>query len=311
MNGRLTAPWRLLRRAMGSMMDTTGTRDAAQVAYYLVMSFPAGLLLLVWAFSTVLNDDSVREPIVDAIVGWIPIPNPSDRRQIEALLDDVAAGAGSLGWIGVVALLYSASGAIGGIRHAVNEAWERREERPFVPAKARDAGLTLLAAPLVIVAFGLALSGALASSIGDRPWLAAVAQFAVTRVLPLALLFALLTGLFRVLPESPRASLRRAWPGALAAVVGIVLVRLGTEAYFSLFGDAKAIYGTMGALLAVVFSAYLVALALIFGAHVSAAAGRPEEVEALPGGGALDTLRGLFVRRTRSSPSMPPRADAS
>jgi membrane protein len=309
--GRLTAPWRVLRRAVGSMIDTAGTRDAAQVAYYLVMSFPAGLLLLVWAFSTVLNDDSVREPIVDAIVGWIPIPDPSDRRQIEALLDDVAAGAGSLGWIGVVALLYSASGAIGGIRHAVNEAWERREERPFVPAKARDAGVTLLAAPLVIVAFGLALSGALASSIGDRPWLAAVAQFAVTRVLPLALLFALLTGLFRVLPESPRASLRRAWPGALAAVAGIVLVRLGTEAYFSLFGDAKAIYGTMGALLAVVFSAYLVALALIFGAHVSAAAGRPEEVGALPGGGVLDTLRGLFVRQTRSPPPMPPRSDAS
>jgi hypothetical protein len=59
-----------------------------------------------------------------------------------------------------------------------------------------------------------------------------------------------------VLPESPRASLRRAWPGALAAVAGIVLVRLATVAYFSLFGDARAIYGTMGALLAVVFSAY-------------------------------------------------------
>jgi membrane protein len=306
---RLTASLRLLRRAVHSMMDTAGTRDAAQVAYYLVMSFPAGLLLLVWAFSTVLNDDSVREPIVDAIVGWLPIADPGDRRQVEALLDDVAAGAGSLGWIGVVALLYSASGAIGGIRHAVNEAWERREERPFIPAKARDAGLTLLAAPLVAVAFGLTLSGALASSIGDRPWLAAVAQFAVTRVLPLALLFALLTGLYRLLPESPRSSLRRAWPGALAAVAGIVLVRLATVTYFSLFGDARAIYGTMGALLAVVFSAYLVALALIFGAHVSAAAGRPEELGARPGGGISETLRGMFVRRGEASP--PPRSDGS
>jgi uncharacterized BrkB/YihY/UPF0761 family membrane protein len=81
-NGRLTAPLHLLRRAAGSMIDTAGARDAAQVAYYLVMSFPAGLLLLVWTFSTVLNDDSVREPIVDAIVGWIPIADPGDRRQI-------------------------------------------------------------------------------------------------------------------------------------------------------------------------------------------------------------------------------------
>ena len=303
MNKPLAAPWRLLRRGVGSLVATAGTRDAAQVAYYLVMSLPAALLLLVWTFSTVLNDDSVREPIVDAIVGWLPIADPGDRRQIEALLDDVAAGAGSLGWLGVVALLYSASGAIGAMRHAVNDAWGCREERPFIPAKARDVGLTLLAAPLVIVAFGLALSGALASSIGDRPWLAAVAQFAVTSVLPVALLFALVLGLFRLLPESPRASLGRAWPGALASVAGLVLVGLATEAYFSLFGDARAIYGTMGALLAVVFSAYLVALALILGAHVSAATGRPEEVEALPGGGILDTLRGLFVRRAQPPPS--------
>jgi membrane protein len=257
---------------------------------------------LVWAFSTVLDDDSVREPIVDAIVAWLPIADPGDRRQVEALLDDVAAGAGTLGWIGVVGLLYSASGAIGAIRHAVNEAWARREERPLIPAKAGDAGLTLVAAPLAIVAAGLTLSGELASSIGDRPWLAAVAQFAVTRLLPLMLLFALLTLLFRVLPESPGANLRRAWPGALAAVAGIVVVQLGTEAYFSVFGDARAIYGTMGALLAVVFSAYLVALALILGAHVSAAAGRPEEEDgALPGGGVLDAFRGLFVRRAESS----------
>ena len=63
------------------------------------------------------------------------------------------------------------------------------------------------------------------------------------------------------------------------------------------------LYGTMGALLAVVFSAYLVALALIFGAHVSAAAGRPEEVGALPGGGISETLRGMFVRRAETRDS--------
>ncbi len=264
------------------------------------MSFPAALLLLVWAFSTVLDDDSVREPIVDAIVGWLPIGDPDDRRQVEALLDDVAAGAGSLGWVAAVALLYSASGAIGAIRHAVNEAWERREQRPYVPAKARDLGLTLLAGPLAIVAFGLTLSGEIASAIGDRPWLAAVAQFAVTTLVPLALLFALLLGLFRVLPESPRASFRRAWPGALAAVVGIVAVQFATAAYFSLFGDARAIYGTMGALLAVIFSAYLVSLALIIGAHISAVAGHEEET-GVPTAGIADTIRGLFVRRSDSS----------
>ncbi|MGH2713936.1 MAG: YihY/virulence factor BrkB family protein, partial [Thermoleophilaceae bacterium] len=236
MTERAASVWRLLRRAGGSMVATAGTRDAAQVAYYLVMSFPAVLLLLVWAFSAVLNDESVREPIVDAIVQALPLGDPSERQEVEQLLDEVAAGAGSLGWLGAVSLLYSASGAIGAMRHAVNDAWGERDTRPFVQAKALDAGLTLVVAPIAIVALGLTLSGELSSAIGDRPWLAAVAQFSATRLLPLALLFALLAGLFLVLPVSHSATMRTAWPGALAAVVGVVAVEAGTELYFSVFG---------------------------------------------------------------------------
>lgn len=297
---RAGSVWKLLRRAGESMVSSAGTRDAAQVAYYLVMSAPALLLLLVWAFSTVLDDESVREPIVDAIVHGLPLADPAERRQVEELLDDVAAGAGSLGWLGLVALLYSASGAIGAIRHAVNDAWGQRDMRPFAQAKALDVGLTLVVGPVAIAALGLTLSGELSSAIGDHPWLAAVAQFSVTRLLPLVLLFALLAGLFRVLPESGTASLRTAWPGALAAVVGILAVETGTELYFDVFGNANAIYGTMGLLLALVFAAYLIAVVVIFGAHVSAAAGRPAEEPDGPGGplgrSIADALRGLFVR---------------
>ena len=110
------------------------------------MSFPATLLLLVWAFSTLLGDDSVRQSIVDAIVQALPLAGTADQRQVERLLDDVAAGAGGLGWIGALALLYSASGAIGALRHAVNQAWGERDTRPYAPAKALDAGLTLMVA---------------------------------------------------------------------------------------------------------------------------------------------------------------------
>ncbi len=301
---RATAIVRVLERSGRSMLDSAGTRDAAQVAYYLVMAFPALLLLLVWGFSTVLQDDSVREEIVDAIMHGLPIADPSDRNQVEQLLDDVAAGAGGLGWLGAVALLYSASGAIGATRHAVNGAWGDRDTRPFAQGKALDAGLTLVVGPVLIIALGLTLSGELSSSIGDRPWLAAVAQFAVTRLLPLALLLAVLAGLFRVLPETRKATWRTAWPGALVSLLAILAIELGAEAYFSVVGDSNAVYGTMGVLLAVVFAAYLIALAVILGAHVSAAVGRPDEEPGGPSAGVgravADALRGLFVRGRRA-----------
>jgi membrane protein len=309
----------LLRRGAESLIQTAGTRDAAQVAYFLVMSFPATLLLLVWCFSAVLGDDSVRESIVDAIVDALPAADAEGRRQVERLLEEVAAGAGSLGWIGAVALLYSASGAIGALRYATNEAWGERDTRPYAQGKALDAGLTLIVAPGLIVGLGLTLSGSLANAIGDHPWLVALAQFGVTELVPILLLFGVLVVLFRVLPAT-RASLRAASFGALAALTGVVLVQLGAGAYFALFGDVNAVYGTLGVLLAVVFSAYLDAIAIVYGAHVAAQAGLLPSAAAIDralkepgipmGRYLLDALRGLFVRvRPSRAGSAPERAD--
>jgi membrane protein len=304
MRRRAAHVWLVQRRSLDSMLQTGGTRDAAQVAFFLVLSFPALLLLVVWAFSTLLGDDSVRESIVDGIVSVLPLEEGAARSDVEQLLDEVAAGAGALGWISVLTLLYSSSGAIGGLRHAINEAWGERETRPFVPAKALDVGLTLVVAPLGIVALGLTLSGSLANTIGDNPWIVAAAQFAVTRVLPFAILFGLLVLLLRVLPEAP-AGLRAAWPGALVALVGALAVRFGLSLWFSVFGDASAVYGTIGALLAVVLSVYFVAIAIVFGAHVSAQVARLPDTAAMDraleqenGGSSLGALvRGLFVRK--------------
>lgn len=296
----------LLRRAAESLIESAGTRDAAQVAYFLVMSFPAALLLLVWGFSAVLGDDSLRESIVDSIVAALPASDESARREIERLLNEVAAGAGGLGWISAVALLYSASGAIGALRYAVNRAWAEDDTRPYAPGKALDAGLTLVAGPMLIVGLGLTLSGSLANAIGDHPWIVAVAQFAVTRMLPAALLLAVLVCLFRVLPAT-RGGLRSAWLGGLVALAGVLLVQVGGKAYFAAFGDVNALYGTLGVLLAIVFSAYLDAIAIVYGAHVAAQASllpsgsaidRALEAETGPSVGRylLDMGRGLFVR---------------
>ena len=298
----------LLRRGAASLVRTAGTREAAQVAFFLVMSFPATLLLLVWLFSGLFDDTSVRETIVDSIIQALPLTDASGRAEVEALLDDVAAGAGSLGWIGAVSLLYSASGAIGALRYAICRAWGEDDTRPYATGKALDAGLTLVAAPMLIVGLGLSISGSLAEAIGDRPWTLAVAQFSVTRLVPLGLLLLVLTILFRVLP-SKGASLRAALVGALVAVAGMVLVQAGTDVYLAAFGPTTAIYGTLGVLLGIVFSAYLDAIAVVLGAHVAAEASRlpsgdsvdraiEQERASGPGAGRYvrDAVRGLFTR---------------
>jgi len=291
---------RILRRGAASFLAAAANRDAAQVAFFLLMSCPALLLLLTWAFSTALRDPSVGDQIVGAIVDVLPLSSASAREQVTALLDQVAAGAGGLGAVGAVALLYSASAAIGGLRHAVNMAFGGRDPRPYVPGKALDVGLTLVVAPTMIVALGLSLSGNLASAIGDRPWINAAVQVAVTDVLPLLLIYAALVLLLWVLPFS-HAPVRTACGGAFIGLVGILLVQAGTQLYYGAFGRVNALYGTLGILLALVFSAYLAAMVVVYGAHVTAAAAKgwaPDEV-AETDAAAREPGRPTVLRRAR------------
>jgi membrane protein len=201
---------------------------------------------------------------------------------------------------------------VSALRDALNEAMGAGDARPLVQGKALDIGLTLVVAPLTLAALGLNLSGELADAIGDHPWLAAFAQFLVAVVVPLVILFGVLVLLFRVLPDAG-SSVRAAWPGALVALIGVVSISYGTELYFAIFGDANAVYGTMGALLAVVFSAYLGSIAIVSGAYVAAeASGQALDADVDAGviharadgshgrRSLVDRLRGLFVRvRTR------------
>jgi membrane protein len=299
----------ILRRAADALIQTAGTRDAAQVAFFVLLSFPATLLLVIWGVSVALDDPAgLRENIVDAIVDAIPLSDEEGRQEIEQLLDDVASGAGSLGWVGALALLYSASGAIAALRHAVNEAFGTREERPWAQGKLLDIGLVLLVAPVAVGGLALKLSNTIPAALDDEPLARGATGFLMTELVPLAIAFCLLLALYRVLP-SAEVRFRDARPGALVAALGLRLAQALAEAYLALFGDTGAVYGAIAGLLGAGFAVYLACIVLVAGAHVSAQLARLPTADSIDtaiaesSGGKpagqflLDALRGIFVRR--------------
>jgi membrane protein len=303
--------WLVLRRAADALVRSAGTRDAAQVAFFVLLSFPATLLLLVWGISAALDDPAgLREDIVAAIVDTIPLSDAEGRTEIEELLDDVANGAGGLGFAVIPALIYSASGAIGALRHAVNEAFETRDDRPWVQGKLLDIGLVLIVAPLAVGGLALKLSNTVPAALDDEPLAQGVTAFLLTELAPLAIAFGLLVGLLRILPAA-EVRVRDAWPGALVAVVGLRLAQALAEAVLSLFGSAGTVYGAIGGLLAAGYAVYLSCVVIVAGAHVSAQLARlptgPAIDSAIAGEGPgkpvgrflLDAVRGLFVRDRR------------
>ena len=300
--------WLITQRSVDAMIRSAGTRDAAQVAFFVLLAFPATLLLVVWGFSTALDDPDVRGDIVEAIVEALPQSDASGEREIERVLDGVAAGAGGLGWFVGLTLLYAASGAVSSLRHAVNEAWGIEDTRPYFQGKALDVGLVLLVAPLAMVTLGLRLTNVVPAAFDDDPLLAGTLSAVVTGVLPLVLVFVVLVVLFRTLPAE-RTGLRAAWPGALVATLGLVIVQFAAQKVPALFGNAGTVYGTIGAFIAAFFAVYFGAITVVLGAHFSAqlsllvsGAAIDAEIEAGRGTGKpvgrflLDALRGLVVR---------------
>lgn len=301
--------WFLLRRGGESLNDAAGTRDAAQVAFYVLLSLPAALLLAVWGSSALLGDPNIRQDIVDAAVDAFPLEDQG-RADVERILNRVAAGAGALGIVAIAGIVYSASGAMASLRHAVNVAFNGGpDRRPFFQGKALDVGLTLVTVPAVALALTLNLAGPLPSVLGEDPLVRGTAGLVVTQLIPGVIVFGLLLGLYRILP-SRSVGINAVWPGALAALVALVLVRVGAAAYFEVSGGAGAVYGTIGAILVIAFSIQLNATAIIYGAHVAAVTLKTPDGEAIdreiersrgPSQPLRETLggavRGLFVRR--------------
>jgi membrane protein len=57
------------------------------------------------------------------------------------------------------------------------------------------------------------------------------------------------------------------WPGVVVAVLLLAMLREGLEVYFEHLADFGALYGSLGALMALLLFVYAAAMVLLFGAE--------------------------------------------
>ena len=96
---------------------------------------------------------------------------------------------------------------------------------------------------------------------GAGAWLAVVAVSA-------ALLFATFGFLYRFVPAVP-TRMGGIWPGALAAAAGFEALQHGFSVYLAFFGHCNKVYGSLGAVIAVMFFVYLASIVFLFGAEIA------------------------------------------
>lgn len=262
----------LLRRSFDEFRKDHCQQLAAAISYHVLFSIFPLAITGVGILGLFMQSDAARNTIVDAVLKVVPLTDAGST-QLRHLLSSIGGGAGAIGTLGFVGVLWSASGMMAAIRTALNIAWDTDQQRPFFKGKAVD--ILLLGASFVVVAAALAVT--IVTSVARRGSgylpdfvqpLAGPAASVAAFLIAVAMLFGIFLLLFLYVP-AVTTRVREIWPGALLAAVGFEFLQLGFSIYVAHFAHYNKVYGSLGAVVAFLFFVYLANLVFLFGAEAA------------------------------------------
>ena len=256
-------------RAVVEMVDDRGHRAAAQIAFFAVLSAIPVALLLTGAFGLVFEPVEIRGRVIDTVFDFVPLAEEADRAPLERTVTDSLTAAGSLGIITVVVLIASVTSAMSALRYAINVAWDIERSPPLIRRKLLDLVLVLGVTALLLISLSTTAVQQAGELLDDEAAVGGVAALAlggIGEIVPYAFVTLVILFLYRVLPLD-RPKVREIWPGAVVATLLLAVVKGLLELYFDQLADFGAIYGSLGALMALLLFLFGASLVLVFGAE--------------------------------------------
>ena len=302
--GVLTA----LPRAIEDLFRDRCTQYAASIAYRVLFSLFPLTIFLVSIFGLVLQDDELRQRVIDELVEILPV-SESGQTNVAKSIEGIATPLSALGFVSLIALFWGASGMMASIRIGLEAALKVDRGRPAARAKLVDFTLVALSGLLVIVVVGLsafaAFFGRLVDRIAESIGVTAPSGWVLRDGLQLVLVATMALLLYRFVPA------RKLRPRA--AVAGAVLTAVGTwgatKVLAFVFGDFSRynlIYGSLAGVMTFLFFVYVVALILLLGAEFAYAWSQPPGPPGPPARERiLGSIRGLFVHHEDEKPPGP------
>ena len=281
----------IFKQSFRDFMKDDCVTSAAALSYYTIFSLPAILMLIMLLVSSVMDPTDVRgglESQLESLMG------PSAGGEVRTILQETERPGGGLipTLVGIVALVFGATGALGQLQAALNRAWNVEPDpqqggiKSFLTKRLFSFGMLLSIAFLLLVS--LVISAAL-SGLGDRlssflpSGLSGPVLQALNLAVSLLVIGFLFAAMFKVLPDA-KVAWRSAWVGgfvtALLFVVGKFLIGL----YLGKSNPGEA-YGAAGSLIVLLLWIYYSSIILLFGAEFTEtwAEQRGEGVQPEPG----------------------------
>ena len=237
--------------------------EAGSLTYGAFLSLPPLLLLLISVVGIVFQQraETAQQELIDAVGNLLPGFDEVVSTQLEL----TTASQIGTGLIGLVGIVYAASGFVARVRHALGVIFRTRTTGLVV---GRLSG-AMLGVPVVALLLGFAavvgwLTGLrITGTIGAIVEIGAFAGLAVLGTVTSATVYRLLT-------PSPGPRVREHLPGAAVFTVGfLVLERFGAAYVAVVVSRSTALYGTIGAIFGLLAFLYAAMWLFLLSAQVT------------------------------------------
>ncbi len=264
--------WATLREAASGWMDDNATRLSAALAFYTILSIAPLFVIAVAIAGMAFGEEAATGALTDQLRGLLGEAGAEVAKTTVEHADKPKAGTVAT-IIGVITLLFGATGVFGELQGALNVIWNVKPKPGFsiwqkVKQRFLSFGMVLVIGFLLLVS--LVMTAAL-TAFGDYlegqapgvPILMRVANF----VLSFAVVAALFALIFKYLPDA-QVAWKDVWFGAVVTAALFTAGKYLIGLYLGTAGVGTP-FGAAGSMVAFVVWVYYSGLIVFFGAELT------------------------------------------
>lgn len=266
----LSRAWPILKATFAKWSEDRAPRMGASLSFYTVVSLPSLLIVTIGITGMVLGTEEARTGVLEQVSALMGEQTATAiRDMLNRAKQPSSGGIGTA--LGVLILLFGASGVFGELQDALNTIWgvaSKPGQGLLWTIRTRFISMVAVVGTGFLLLVSLVISAWLAAA---GKWLAGLlpGPEAALQILNFAVSFAAISGLFtiiyKILPDI-RLTWRDVWP---AGTVTALLFTLGKMVIGIYLGksDVASGYGAAGSLVMLLLWVYYSAQILYFGAE--------------------------------------------
>ncbi len=244
------------------------TALGAQLSYYLILSFFPFLIVLI----VLLNFTPLTEGQTISQLSYI-LPDEVFQLTL-TILDEIRSGLNAtLLSASSLATIWAASKGTSALIKGLNKAYQVSENRSFFRLRAMGIVFTFALAFIIIfslffLVFGRFIGLAISEYLGFPEAFLSLWEY-LRYGIPLLVLFFIFTLLFRIGPNYA-LGFRDVYPGAIFSTLGWIIISLIFSSYVNNYGAFSRLYGSIGAVIALLIWLNISSLIVLIGGEINA-----------------------------------------